>query len=174
MGTAALTLGRGRVRTATVTRPANTTTYAAGDVVGSSTAADNTLVLTSVNLNGNGFSTIQKAILHSSASVSTKPDIDLLLFHTTFTTQADNAAFAPSDTEMGYLVGVINFATGGWTIGNATSGAGGNAACVVKDIQLPVTTASGSNGNLFGIMVARNAYAPVSGEIFTLRLGVVD
>tara|TARA_Y100000310_G_scaffold312663_1_gene360197 strand:+ start:3206 stop:3724 length:519 start_codon:yes stop_codon:yes gene_type:complete len=172
MGSSVFTYHRGRVVEAAFTRPADTTTYAAGDVMG--TAATTPITFAGATLTGNGFTMIQKAIVYSSANVATKADIDLFLFHTTLTPAADNAAFAPGDSTLLTAVGVINFPTGGWTVGAAASGAGGNAMCVVKDIQLPIVSASASKGDMFGVMVARNAYAPISGEVFTVRLGVVD
>lgn len=162
---------KGHTIITTVTRPANTTTYTAGDVIG--TASSATLPLNNSSFGEFDCGIIQQAIISSSAYVATPPDLELWLFDTTVTDIADNAAWTPTDAEMATLVGIVQFATANWKVGTATAGAGGNMCCVADNISVPFNTLKGKH-SLFGVLVVRNAYVPVSGEVFTLRLQVLD
>lgn len=163
--------GKGHTTIATVTRPANTTPYTSGDVVGT----DPGTVITINNASNGEFECgiLQQAIISSSAYVGTPPDLELWLFDTTVTADTDNAAFTPTDAELATLVGIVDFPTLDWKIGTATAGVDGNMACVAANIGMPFNTKKGTH-SLFGVLVARNAYVPISGEIFTLRLQVLD
>lgn len=152
-----------RVHTASLTRPADTTAYAAGDVVTAGTAA-----ALSFGLNTSA-GRIRSALLIDSASQATKPDIDLMLFDSSLTPDADNAAFTPTDAEMGTLIGVISFAGSAFKTGDATVGAGGNGVIVSGGLDILL---SGASETIYGVLVARNAYTPVASEVFTIRLGV--
>lgn len=158
----------------TITRPNNTTAYAAHDALANVTTNDH---LTFSQCLDRGIKTgeIIAAKALSSAYVATGPDIDLMLFHTDVGEDADNAAASITDAEMATLIGVINFATGSWKPGTATAGAGGNQAQFVKDINLPIKLPiSVTDGNhvssIFGFPIMRNAYVPVEDEIFTFQL----
>lgn len=153
-----------------LTRPANTDAYAAGDVVSAVTSNDH---FTFLEVNRSGTQTkqlggsIATARLHSSANQATKLDGELWLFHTDIAEVADNGAFAPTDAEMLTLVGVIDFPLANWKAGIATVGAGGNAVCEAFNLGLAF---KGATKTLYGQLVVRNAYTPVSGEIFTVEI----
>lgn len=148
---------------ATITRPADTTTYSIGDVVG---AAAITFTPT-----GNGIGVggeIKAAACISSANATTKPDLQLWLFSSPVpSVTADNAAFAPTDAEMVNFIGRIDFPVASFKAANAGSAAAGNAACVSSGFVLPVP------GFLYGVMVVQNAYVPVSAEVFTINFNVL-
>ncbi len=170
-------LGSGHVDSATVTRPADTNTYAAGDVLCNSTSAPETLKFNAVTIGEgdgrNDVAVINQAVIVSSANQTLKPDLELWLFDTDIALDNDNAAFTPTDAELLTLVGVIDFPYLDWKVGDATAGAGGNSVCVAKNLGIPVHTLSGSK-KLFGALVVRNAYVPVSAGVFTVRLGMLD
>ncbi len=154
----------------TVTRPTNTTTYDANDVITSTTPA----IITfdgMANSNGGG-GTIIDAVLTSSGNETTKLDADLLLFDTTVTMDSDNAAFTPTDAEILTYVGVIKFLGSGVTSG--TAGTGGSCAYpnALAGNNISYNCATGSK-SLYGILVARNAYVPISGEVFGIRLKTI-
>lgn len=153
------------------TRPADTTAYAAGDVVANSTSVPLIMRFPLQSVSGSGF--IQQARLIDSANVATKPDLQLWLFDRPITMDADNAAFTPYDDDLLRLVAIIAFPTSAFVVGDATSGADGNSVCDAQDLRLPFALASGDT-ELFGVLVVRNAYAPVSAEKFTVRLTVLD
>lgn len=162
-----------------VTRPANTTAYTAGDVISAVTTNDH-LTFNNVTAGGVNSGTIISARINSSANVATKPDLELWLFHTDIAEVADNLAFAPTDAEMLTVVGVIDIPLANFLVGTATVGAAGNTVQVITGIDLPFTTsqvdtASGEKrGVLYGQLVHRAAYTPVSGEIFTVELTIAQ
>lgn len=148
---------------ASYTRPADTVTYAAGDVIAQSTSA--ATILTFANLGrvagGGGF--IQNAVLICSTAPALKLDAELYLFDTAPAMQNDNVAWAPSDAEMEKCLGVIAFSTGSFKV----AGANGMTDAGTLSKSYKCATAQTS---LFGILVARNAYVPASAEKFAIRL----
>lgn len=166
-------LSVGRTRSATYTRPSDTNAYAAGDVIADSTSAPTILTFAGATTGKASPSIIQHALIVTSASVATKPDLELWLFDTTIVMDNDNAVFTPTDAELLTLIGVITFAVADFKVGDATVGAGGNAICEAKSLGVPFNSTTSSN-DLFGVLVVRNAYVPVSGEIFTVRLKFLD
>lgn len=149
-------------------RPANTTAYTAGDVV----SGGGLLVFAGASLEPGGAGIVQHATLVDSANVATKPDLELWLFDTPIELDADNAAFTPTDEDLRTFVGAISLAASLFKVGDATSGAGGNCICDVPNIGMPFNTVIGST--LYGVLVVRNAYVPVSAERFDVRLKVLD
>lgn len=149
------------------TRPSDTTTYTAGDVVANSTSAATILTFTGVATYESGGGVIHAASLIDSSAESTKPEFDLYLFDTTVAMENDNAAWAPSDAEMETCVGVISFLAADFKTGN------GNGITHKQNIGLPFDCATNST-SLYGILVARNAYVPTSAEKFTIRLHVLQ
>lgn len=158
---------------ATVTRPADTNAYAAGDAVTNSTSAPVAITFANAARAVGGGGLIVGATLIDSASVATKGSFELWVFQGAAAPgpDNDNAVFTPTDAELANLVGVFPFTTA--FIGDATVGAGGNAVyqgdVVNRAFKCDVSTAS-----LFGLLVVRNAYVPVSAEAFTLALQIVQ
>lgn len=159
---------------ASLTRPSNTDPYTAGDVISAVTSNDHFTFGANSNDNSKrvgranpGTMFLNAARLWSSANVATKLTAELWLFSSDIVEVADNGAFAPTDAEMLTLIGVIDFPSSSWRAGIATAGAAGNAVCEVRNIDLPMICAK---GRIYGQLVARNAYIPVSGEIFTVDL----
>lgn len=155
-----------RVVRASVTRPANTTAYTAGDIIAAITT-DNHLTFSDVVENSGGTGSIDGVRVTSSANQTTKPDLELWLFHTDIVEVGDNVAFAPTDAEMLTRVGIIDLSLNSWKTGNAASGAAGNSCIEVSNLGAIFNTAT---KDLYGVLVVRNAYAPVTGEIFTVEL----
>lgn len=156
-----------KVITTSYTRPADTTTYTAGDVVANSTSAATILSFADIASFEGGGGVIHSAALIDSSAESTKPEFDLYLFDTTVVMENDNAAWAPSDAEMETCLGVITFDLDDFKVGS------GNGIICNKNIGLPFSCVSGST-TLYGILVARNAYVPTSAEKFTIRLSVLQ
>ena len=160
-------LGRCGISRASFTRPSNTTTYTAGDVV-----SDSTNVMTFSNALKEGCGSIQSVLLLDSANQTLLLDSELWLFTVAPAVTTDNAAVAFTDAELANLVAVINMSVADGKVGLATSGAGGNAINFQGGIGLPVRGYQISN-DIYGVLIARNAYIPVSAEIFTITLGVI-
>lgn len=166
------TRGIARTEAATFTRPANTTAYAAGQVLADSTSAA-TLRQFRATKDLGAFGLLQKAEIVVAANQATKPDLQLWIFDAAPAIQNDAAAFAPSFAEMKTLVAVISFPVGSFVVANAAAGASGNVVCDAQNLAIPVNTVSGSD-TLYGVLVVRNAYTPTSGEQYQIRLTFVE
>jgi hypothetical protein len=149
-------------------RPANTTTYTAGDVV------CNAATLIFPKGAASFGSVIQHAVLTSSSNPTLKGDFELWLFDTTIAAVADNAAFAPTDAEMLTLVGIVPFATADFKVGLSGADGAGNVACQSSNLGIPLNPVSAQNSALFGHLVVRNAYVPISAEAFKIVLHILD
>mgnify|MGYP003641553399 CR=1 FL=1 len=154
----------------TLTRPANTTTYTANDVVSDTTSDAHYSFALSKGIKSQS-GVIVSARITSSAFVATAPDLELWLFRNDVTDAADNIAATFTDAEMLTRVGVIDFATANWKAGLPTAGAGGNHACEVYNLGIHYNLV---DANMYGQLVVRNGYVPVSGEIFTVELVVTQ
>lgn len=155
--------------TGSVTRPNNTTPYTAGDVWTSDPAA--MITFTNAGRIAGGSGVIIGATCTDSANQATKLQLDLYLFAVgTLSVDADNAAWTPTDAELApgasYL-GLLQFNT--WAVGDATSGAGGNAVSSASPTA-PIAYVCGATTSLFGIAIPRNAYTPVANEVLSFAL----
>lgn len=168
----------------TLVRPANATAYSAGDVFAAAT--DNACfvlgdVWTEVNPTLNDTSVgrrnsetqsgnIDWLMLVSSVDAVTKPTGELWLFNKQPTLVADNAAFAPTTTELeNSVIGVVEVRSSDWSVGN------GNAVCNIagsaRVFKLPNFSAT-DTGQIFAVFVLRSAYTPTSAERLTLRANI--
>lgn len=160
---------RGWIRSASFTRPNDVNAYTIGDSVNNSTSAPTILSFPNPVKDGNAI--LMTATITSSACQATKPYLRLWLFDTTVVMDNDNATFTPTDAEMLTLLHVIAFPDTSWLGGDLTVGAGGNAMCNAQNLWLPISLAPKLDSQLFGVLVAGNAYTPVALETFAVRLG---
>ena len=157
-----------KVITATAkTRPANTTAYAVGDVINESASAGTGWVFSNTVRKIGGSGVVKRVYINDSANVATNLQAELFLFDTVPGVENDNVANTLTDAEMLTLVAVVPVSTA--RFGDVTSGAGGNALLESADVNIPFRC-TGSSTTLFGVLIAKNAYVPVSAEIFTIRL----
>lgn len=163
--------GRTRVISATLTRPADTTAYASGDAVTNSTSSPAAITFDGCARIANGSGVIVGVTMVDSANQSTAGLFELWLFDTTYTPDNDNSPFTPTDAECATLVGIVplNLAY----VGDATAGAGGNRVYIASNLNIPFQCTGGAD-DLYGALVARNAYTPVSAEAFTIRLRILQ
>jgi hypothetical protein len=157
--------GRTRVISATLTRPADTNAYAAGDAVTDSTSSPSQITFSNAARINNGSGVIVSATLIDSVNAGTKGQFELWLFDASVTPNNDNAAFAPSDADAAKAIGVITF--------GANSPGSNNAIYPAGPLSIAFQC-SGGIANIFGLLVVRNAYTPTSGEQFTIRLGIIQ
>lgn len=167
---------------AEMTRAANTTAYAVGDVINGS-AATTPITLSNAALRKGCGGVVVSVMLISSVAAGTPLQADLYLFDSSFTIAADNAAFAPSDAQIKGLVAVVpiyhQVTVGDLTNANAPDteeapadhNLSVNGVLQVNDLQIAYKCASASE-TLYGVLVARNAYTPASAEVITLKLGI--
>ena len=149
-----------------ITRPANTTAYAADDAI-SDTSADNLYNFNNAARSPGGSGTIDKCVIVDSADAATRPDLELWLFNTPPAKTTDNSAWAVSDTELNFLTGIIVLPAGDFKRGAAS----GNLAQMQANLGIPFVCRPSST-SLYGQLVVRNAYTPASGEIFTITLSI--
>jgi hypothetical protein len=161
-------VGLAKTVSQSVTRPADTTAYAAGDVIDLAAGAGLTFAAVARSANNTGY--ITDAILIDSANQATKASVECWLFNAALAVyDNDNAAFTPTDADLANLIGMLQFTTA--FAGDATSGAGGNAVYMADRTYLPlVYQCAGGVDDLYGVLVVRNAYTPVSAGIFTVIL----
>lgn len=157
---------------ATITRPTDTNVYAPGDVICNSTSAPVILQFTNCVRNNNGSGVIQSMTMTDSANETIKLDGDLFLYDTTVAMDNDNSPFTPTDAEQATCIGVVQFSGGSFRAGLA--GAGGNGQypdSVSKGIPF---VCKGGAKIIYGVFIARNAYVPISGEVFTFRMSILQ
>ena len=151
---------------ANFTRPADTTTYAALDLVANSTTAGSVTPMTFAAARANDVpGQVVRGILHKSSTTSINGTFRLHLFSSAqAVANGDNAAFVPSalTTYLGCLEGSI-----------MQAGTAGSVAILtpVYGSSVPFAPASGTQ-NIFGLIEARAAYAPASAEVVTVDLEV--
>jgi hypothetical protein len=153
----------------TITRPDNTTSYAAGDVIADD-ASEPTVATIQVARVPGGSGIIHDALVVESANQTTKADLEIWLFTSEPTAMEDNAPFDPTDAELLTLVGILDLGDAP-TDANPGSGADGNEVYHLTNQDMIFKCASGLQ-ILYWIPVVRNAYTPVAQETFTLILGV--
>lgn len=151
------------------TRPANTTAYTAGDVVGTDAAAESAIDFSVTQVPG-GAGYIVGATLWTSQAANVA-EYSLYLFTagtSTLTIPFDNAAYTTLYAERDYFVGKIVFPAAA----DATGG-GSNTAAIseVQAISLPFDVASGGL-SLYGVLVTETGFTPDSGQTFAVRLMV--
>lgn len=154
----------------TFTRPADITAYTFGDQVADNTVAGS---VTAFNfavpyLRGRG-GVIRNAIMVKSTNVITNADFRLQLFSSSFTQAGDNAALAPTLTELRSNLGYFVFANA-LNIQQFSNGAhyGGYPFGAVQQWALAIPESC--DGTLYGAITAAAAYTPTASEQFTIRL----
>jgi len=174
----------------TLVRPSNTTAYSAGDVLAAVTTnscfvlgepwAELSPALVDASAARRNSETqsgsIDWLMLVSSANATTKMTGEVWVFNSVPVLISDNSGFTQTNTFMeDSLVGVFPFRAVDWVVGNPAAGASGNAICMIPEstrvFQLPPYGAI-HTGQLYAMLVMREAYTPVSGERITLRASV--
>ena len=147
---------------ATYTRPLNTTAYAADDAVSDSSAvsaASNLVFAAAASENGGSIRLDYASI--TSDQATTAPSLDLWLYDTAPTVQADNAAFTLSDSENDDVQAIISVISSFSTNNNWR----------LERRSLNTIINLGANTtNLFGQLKIGGAYTPTSGEVFNIIL----
>lgn len=147
---------------ASFTRPANTTPYAGGDCVCNSTSAP-ALLFFGLGAQPQTRGYITNAKLAKSSEVIANAQFRLYLFKTAITPVNDNAAFPLLFADAQSLIGFIDFEP-------TTEGAGSDCALdVLTNINLRFEN-DPSAKIIYGVLVAKGAYTPVSGEQFIVEL----
>jgi hypothetical protein len=104
------------------------------------------------------------------SNAATSPTLELWLFDTTATPNNDNASFAPADSVVNTCIGVINLTATGYAGDPATTG---NKVYDAGPISVPFVC-GGASSSIFGMLVVRNAYTPVSAQVLKIRLRILQ
>lgn len=159
-----------RIPTVSFTRPADTAVYADGDLVANSTTAGSVTPLEWVVAgSNNGSGMVRKARMKKSSVGITNTTFRLHLFTVvpTIATTGDNGVFATVVSGVASYVGAFDitldraFADGASGAGAPHTGSEANFVC------------ASNNTKLYGLLEAKAAYTPVSGETITVELEVV-
>lgn len=160
--------------TASFARPANTTQYAAGDLVANSATAGSVTAMTFAfeQIPAGGFTKIITARMWKSDLDVTAANFRLHLFSaspvSTAPSNGDNEAIAVAVDEAGYI-GSINFDM--TTSGGVSIFTGGNAAVgTPMSSREIVMKLPGASNAIYGLVEATGTYTPASGEVFTVEL----
>lgn len=148
-----------------VTRPADTTAYAAGDAISNSTTAPTTggFTFTGAARKSGGSGLITDLCVMTSNDPATRLSGEIYIFNQSVTNINDNAAFGVSDTEIKTCVAVIPF---------SFFDAGNNGFAQMSGLNI-LFTCSGS-ADLRFLIRARNAYTPASAEVFTFLIKILQ
>jgi hypothetical protein len=154
------------VAATTMTRPADTTAYAVGDLVANNTTAGSVtpLAFQAARVAG-GSGAIWRVRAHKSSNILTNASFRLHLYNAIPTvTNGDNGAWL-SNGAANYM-GSMDF-TFSRPFTDGASGFG-----IPESVQ-PILFALASGQTIWGLIEARGTYAPASVETFTLALDVM-
>ena len=155
------------------TRPANTTAYVVGYEVSNSTTAGSVTAMSFAVANGSAVTqskatlSVRRCRIKKSGTVLTNAQFRLHLYisdptATSGNTAGDGAAMSVKDTtgflEIGYLDVLSMIALNDCAIGFGVPVIGSEVNVVP------------TSGNIYGLLEARAAYTPASGEVFTIHL----
>jgi len=153
------------ITTAAFTRPADSTAYAAQDVVSNSTSAPAVLTFAGA-ARANGGSGLILSARHLKNS-TTLASYRLHLYRVAPTAINDNAQFTLLYANRANRVGFIDFS-------HATGGTGSDSTSALSTfVNLPLVCDAASV-SLFGILVATAAYTPTSGEQHFIELAIAQ
>lgn len=161
-------MGELRTRQSTIVRPANTTQYAANDVMADGTG-DATFDLSGLaGQDGRAVRLRTIRLVTPQNALAQVPRLRLYFFGSLPTLVADNAAFAPSDADIAKLVGVVNLEDGEWYAGTNNTFAF-KSVDIVCPILDRVSSATGPRP-FYAMPVWTSSYVPESEEAFTLTV----
>lgn len=156
-----------------ITRPADTSPYAAGDAWSDSATTPTVPSFAAGRVNGGtGYITGLRVIC--SANQSEKPALQVLVLDTTFTALEDNTAVDLSDAEAARLVGVFDVVPAEWIVSNPGAGANGNLVAKAQSIEPCAFVCLAGSQNLYVVVRMMNIYTPTAAEVLTLIFDVVQ
>jgi hypothetical protein len=135
--------------TGSITRPANTTAYAAGQVVGTA-STDVITVASAGRVNGGSGVILDVVVIDQGAAP---------------TVQVDQAALALVAADLATLVAVVPLLNSYVT--NVAATISGSRVYTVSGVNAGFVC-GGSSTSLFAVLVTRAAYTPISAEAFTI------
>lgn len=155
----------GKTCSTSVTRPADTTAYAANDALSDSTSAPTSggFTFTSAARQSGGTGIITDILVSSSADPATLLQGEIWIADQAMTNINDNSAFAMADADVLNLVAVIPFA-----LQTTVAGSGTNSYAHLTGLGIGYTCVG--SANLRFLIKVKNAYTPISAEVLQVRL----
>ena len=156
------------------TRPADTTAYTIGDVIGPASPA--VMTFAGIGAGGSRFVHVKGCRVTTNSTNVTTSGMALHLFNSSITPIADNAPFtflwANRTSYQGTtFVGDLQTYSGmGYGAGSDAAYGWASADYEGAYGQNPVLAKSASNGAIYGVLAAIAAYTPASGQIFRVEL----
>lgn len=149
------------IPSASFTRPGNITAYASGQLVANSTTAGSVVPMTFAIRNENIGSIVRRVRMRKNSTGVSGSAFRVHFYNVAPTvTNGDGGVWL--STTSGYI-GSFDV-----TIDKAFSDGSGGAGVVNNGIDMNVAV-----GTIYGLVEARGAYTPVSGEIITVELEIV-
>jgi hypothetical protein len=151
-----------------ITRPANTTAYAAGQVISTATSALTAFPTFALGIgNSQRFTINDVQLISSNGSASTKLQASLFLFSSASPSGGgfnDASTFAPTAAALG--------ASGNALLGILPSSITqmGTAAYGISLLNQSLQGQTDSSGNVYCALVAANAYTPANAETFYIKV----
>lgn len=143
-------------------RPADTTSYAAGDLVANSTTAGSVVPLEVVAGNSGQVVMLRRLIFRKSSSTTTNAVFRVHVFTVAPTVSSgDNVGLGISTGAADYV--------GSFSVGAIRGMTDGTVGFASPDIGADIGVVLGSTGKLFCLIEALAAYAPANAETFTLK-----
>ena len=156
--------GHGALVGVDFTRPADTTAYAAKDVVGPAVTANLTFANVARVNGGSGIITKARVVTSQSANVAS---YRLYLFHTAPTAIADNAPFTLLDANKDKRIGFIDIGPA------ATEGAGSDCAEAENDWVRKVFKCAAASRTIYGILTTQTVFTPASAQTYYVELTAI-
>lgn len=155
----------------TMTRPADTTAYAAGDLVANSTTAGSVTPLTFKTSRVAGAATISRVRIYKTSTTSTNANFTLHLFNVLpVPANGDNGALVTST-----VAGMIGSVDCDMSTGSQAGTVGLFASfAVTNGITFDLNVADPGERRIYGLLEAAAAYAPASAEAFTVTLELME
>lgn len=147
---------------ASYTRLANTTAYAAKDALTNNTSGMVPLTFTGCARASGLSGTILNAVLIDDSAPSTPGDFTLHMFDTIPTATGDNLAMSVSDADSLFYIGGIAF--------TVEKDAAASTLYRADQTYFPLPFKCTGTANLFGLIQVDNSYTPASAGVITVRL----
>jgi hypothetical protein len=148
-----------------ITRPADTSAYAAGDSWANATAGASVATIAGASRGASRSGLITDIMITLPVAPATALTGQLWIFNSSPTPLDDNAAWALADADLPKLVAVVDFTM------VSTGSSNGNSFCHLTQLNIGFTT-SGS-ADLFVIPKVTSAYVPSSSEAMRLKTKIV-
>lgn len=155
----------------TWTRPADTTAYAAGDVLAPATGGGMVALANCANFNG-GSGKITDVVIECNLATVTLGTFRVHFFNATHTTAVDNAAFITFHANAAAYQGTCDTTILVADNASAVAAVARNSGKIqTAEATLPIPFVCAANDdNLYAVVLATAAYVPSSGEVFRLSI----